>query len=315
MPGGQEPVVVTQGLTRQFGRRVAVDQIDLVVPQGSVFGFLGPNGSGKTTTIRLLLGLIKAHAGQISLFGQAMPAAQGKVLHRVGALVEGPAFYPYLSGRDNLARLQAIDKTSNPRTARQRREQALERVGLAAAATKRYRQYSLGMKQRLGIAATLMGSPELLILDEPTNGLDPQGTREIRNLIRQLNGEGATVLISSHLLSEVEQICTHVGIMSQGRLIAQQPLPELRAATAARLRLEVTPSTQQLTEQVLRELNLDAKVKAGGELLVEPGDQPVEAIVRQLVERGVGLRALVPETAALEDIFVELTGAGFDVGG
>ncbi|MGH3149142.1 MAG: ABC transporter ATP-binding protein, partial [Streptosporangiaceae bacterium] len=227
------------GLTKRFrGGQLAVDHIDLAVPDGSVYGFLGPNGSGKTTTIRMLLGLAFPTAGQAALLDVPMPAGATKVLHRVGSLVEGPAFYPFLTGRDNLARYDAVDLTADPRTARARIEAALDRVGLLAAAKKRYRNYSLGMKQRLAIAAGLLRPRELIILDEPTNGLDPQGTREVRALIRQIAADGTTVFVSSHLLAEVEQICTHVGVMRTGRLVFQGSLDELRRTGSARVRVE-----------------------------------------------------------------------------
>jgi len=310
-------VVLTRGLVRTFGRQRAVDGIDLAVPAGCVFGFLGPNGSGKTTTIRLILGLLGATAGSVELFGRPMPRAAARVLPRIGAVVEGPAFFGYLSGAANLARLQAIDPTDDPRTARARRGAALERVGLSAAAGKPYRHYSLGMKQRLGIAATLMRPRDLLILDEPTNGLDPQGTREIRTLVRGLHEDGATVIVSSHLLSEVEQICTHVGIMSRGRLIAQQSLAELRTARTARLRVETTPSTLEAARSAIAGLGLTVEAEAGDatSLLVNLGTTPVPAVTRALVEAGADVLGLTPQRPALEEIFVELTGAGFDVAG
>ena len=194
--------ITSAGLTKRFhGGQVAVDAIDLDVPRGAVYGFLGPNGSGKTTTIRMLLGLVAATAGSHTLLGEPMPGGGPRVLPAVGALVEGPAFHPYLSGRDNLLRLDAADRTVSARSTRRRTDHALERVGLTAAATKRYRSYSLGMRQRLGLAAALLRPRELLVLDEPTNGLDPQGTREVRSLVRQLGAGGATVFVSSHLLS------------------------------------------------------------------------------------------------------------------
>ena len=205
--------VETTGLTKRFGGHAAVDGIDLAVPTGSVYGFLGPNGSGKTTTIRMLLGLISPTSGSRRLLGRPIPEASVDVLHRVGSLVEGPAFHPYLSGRANLARLDAADVLADPRTSRTRIDAALDRVGLLAAAQKRYRAYSLGMRQRLAIAAALLAPRDLLVLDEPTNGLDPQGTREVRSLIASLASDGTTVLVSSHLLAEVEQVCSHVGMM------------------------------------------------------------------------------------------------------
>src|SRR5579875_516863 len=185
------PAIQTRGLTKRFrGGQLAVDHVDLAVPHGSVYGFLGPNGSGKTTTIRMLLGLAFPTGGSAALLGVPVPDGVTRVLHRVGSLVEGPAFYPFLTGRDNLARYDAADRTADPATARARIAAALERVGLLAAAGRRYRTYSLGMKQRLAIAASLLRPRELIILDEPTNGLDPQGTREVRALIRQIAADG-----------------------------------------------------------------------------------------------------------------------------
>ena len=211
------------------------------MPRGAIYGFLGPNGSGKTTTIRMLLGLVGATSGGHELLGEPMPRAAGDVLPRVGALVEGPAFHPYLNGRDNLLRLDAGDRTVPGRAVAARGStSALERVGLAAAAGKRYRKYSLGMRQRLGLAAALLRPRDLLVLDEPTNGLDPQGTREVRHLLREASAEGATVFVSSHLLSEIEQICTDVGVMSHGKLVFQGSLPELRAAAGVRVRVETS---------------------------------------------------------------------------
>src|SRR5262249_32185002 len=188
-----ETAISTSGLTKRFrGGQLAVDQVDLAVPHGSVYGFLGPNGSGKTTTIRMLLALAFPTSGSATLLGVPMPAGANRVLPRVGSLVEGPAFYPFLTGADNLARYDAADPTPDPATARARIGEALDRVGLLAAAKKRYRHYSLGMKQRLAIAASLLQPRELIILDEPTNGLDPQGTREVRALVRQIAADGTT---------------------------------------------------------------------------------------------------------------------------
>ena len=251
IPVAADDAVVTTALTKRFGARAAVDGIDMVVPNGAVYGFLGPNGSGKTTTIRLLLGLVRPTSGSSALLGHPIPAEAGLALPRVGALVEGPAFHPYLSGRSNLARLDAADAWSDPRTSARRIDGALDRVGLLAAATKRYRAYSLGMRQRLAIASALLQPRELLVLDEPTNGLDPQGTREVRHLVASLAQDGATVLISSHLLSEVEQICTHLGIMSEGRLVAQGPVETLRATQVTTVRI-VTAQPSAATSELTR---------------------------------------------------------------
>jgi len=305
--------VESYGLTKRFRRQVAVNAVDLAVPRGAVYGFLGPNGSGKTTTIRLLLGLIRPTAGGHALLGRPMPRAAAAVLPRVGALVEGPAFHPYLSGRANLMRLDAADRTADPATAPRRVSAALERVGLLAAAAKRYRAYSLGMRQRLALAATLLAPRDLLILDEPTNGLDPQGTREVRALIAHLAAEGATVLLSTHLLSEVEQICTHVGVMHLGRLVAQAPLAQLRAQAVPRVRVDTDQPAE--AARVLRELGLsdvDAEVDHATGVL---GEIAPEKVVAALVRDDVPVRGFGVVAPDLEDVFVSLTGEGFDVSG
>ncbi|HYY10897.1 MAG TPA: ABC transporter ATP-binding protein [Kineosporiaceae bacterium] len=314
---GGAPALATRGLTKRFrGGQLAVDHVDLLVPHGAVFGFLGPNGSGKTTTIRMLLGLIRPTEGEFDLLGRRMPAAAGDVLPRVGALVEGPAFHPYLSGRANLARLDAGDRTVDPRTSRRRIDDALDRVGLTAAARKRYRNYSLGMRQRLGLAAALLRPRDLLVLDEPTNGLDPQGTREVRTLVRELAAEGATVFLSSHLLSEIEQVCSHVGVMSRGRLVTQGTLAELRDVAAPRLRVVVAgPGEVATAAEVLVRLGLPAPDADSTRLTTTIGETPPELVTRELVQAGVGVRELAVERPDLEDVFVSLTGEGFDVSG
>ncbi len=295
--------VRTQGLTKRFGHQVAVDHIDMAVPTGSVYGFLGPNGSGKTTTIRMLLRLITPTSGNVDRLNLA----------KVGSLVEGPAFHPYLTGRANLARLDACDPASDGRTARTRINAALERVGLLAAAGKKYRAYSLGMRQRLAIASALLQPRDLLVLDEPTNGLDPQGTREVRHLVTSLATDGATILISSHLLSEVDQVCTHVGVMSVGRLVAQESLTALRASAAPRVRL-ITPDPSDaagvLTRLGLTEIDINA-----GSVAATPGKAAPETVVAALVSAGVRVREFALDRPSLEDVFVKLTGEGFNVSG
>ncbi|MCW2847037.1 MAG: transporter [Marmoricola sp.] len=308
-----EAAVRTTGLTKNFRHQMAVDSLDLVVPGGGVYGFLGPNGSGKTTTIRMLLGLVRPSAGTVELLGRPMPARAEEVLSRVGALVEGPAFHPYLSGRENLNRLEAADRTTDPRTARTRVDAALDRVGLLAAATKRYRAYSLGMRQRLAIASALLRPRDLLVLDEPTNGLDPQGTREVRNLVGSLADGGTTVLVSSHLLSEVEQMCTHIGVMHVGRLVAQGTSAELRSGTEA----EAVVETDQPAEaaRILRELGLSdirqSPIGATGRI----GRIAPEKVVAACVHGGVAVTGFRISMPSLEDVFVSLTGEGFDVSG
>ena len=313
-PGTAALAVASSGLTKRFrGGQVAVDHIDLAVPRGSVYGFLGPNGSGKTTTIRMLLGLAFPTDGRAELLGAPMPAAAIQVLPRVGSLIEGPAFYPFLTGQDNLARCDAADRTADPRTAAARISEALDRVGLLAAARKRYRHYSLGMKQRLAIAASLLTPRELIVLDEPTNGLDPQGTREVRGLIRQIAADGITVFVSSHLLAEVEQVCSHVGVMRTGRLVFQGPLEELRATGAARIRVETAEPAAAAA--VLERLGLADPRVAGNEVSAQlAGGQP-ERVCAELVGAGVGVRGLGVVAPSLEDLFVGLTGEGFDIDG
>ncbi|POH71169.1 multidrug ABC transporter ATP-binding protein [Cryobacterium zongtaii] len=335
--------IETRALTKRFGRQIAVDAIDLAVPMGSVFGFLGPNGSGKTTSIRVMLGLAAATSGEVSLLGESMPGRLARVLPQVGALVEGPAFYPFLSGAANLRRLDSADRAAPGRSRRARVDRALDRVGLSNAAGKKVSAYSLGMKQRLGIANALLMPRRLLVLDEPTNGLDPQGTREVRALVRSLAGEGTTVFVSSHLLAEVEHMCTHAAIMSAGRLVSQGTLDELRAGEA---RVRVRTPDAAAAIRVLAAAGLVAELESapdergaesfdrwvsapielprsgraapveqgnsseGGQL----GEGPApEALVAALVAAGVRVRGFHLQDTSLEDRFVALTGEGFDV--
>jgi len=314
-PGRSVPdlAIRTQSLVKVFRRQRAVDGIDLAVPRGSVFGFLGPNGSGKTTTIRMLLGLSAATSGTIEVLGRAVPGALQEVLPRVGALVEGPAAYPYLSGRANLQRFDAADPTSDPRTRHDRVATALDRVGLGHAADKKAHAYSLGMKQRLGLAGALLAPRDLLVLDEPTNGLDPQGTREVRNLIRSLADDGTTVFVSSHLLAEIEQVCTHAAVMRSGRLVAQGSLDELRA-TGGRTLTVRTPDVGEASAVLVR-LGLSPRRDTGADVLVAdlPDDVLPETVTADLVRADVRVRGVAVGGGTLEDLFVALTGEGFDV--
>jgi ABC-2 type transport system ATP-binding protein len=302
--------IETSALVKRFGDQAAVDGIALAVPTGSVFGFLGPNGSGKTTTIRMLLGLASATSGDIRVLDRPIPADAAAVLPRIGALIEGPGFSPWMSGADNLRRLDSANPRASSATRGARVAAALARVGLSAAAGKRVKAYSLGMRQRLGLANALLMPRDLLILDEPTNGLDPQGTREIRALVREIAAEGSTVFVSSHLLSEIEQLCTHAAVMSVGRLVAHGTLDELRATDAAVARL-VTPD-QAAASSALRALGLVPEGAADA-LVVPLGSLAPEAVVAALVAADVRVRGFAVETPSLEQRFVELTGEGFDV--
>ncbi|WP_380165232.1 ABC transporter ATP-binding protein [Jannaschia sp. R86511] len=305
--------VRTRGLRKTYGRQVAVADVDLAVPVGAVYGFLGPNGSGKTSTIRVLLGLAAPTSGEVELLGHPMPSGWRTVLPRVGALVEGPAFYPWLSGPANLARLDAADRDADARTRRTRIGEAVERVGLTNAGGKRVKAYSLGMKQRLGIAAALLRPRDLLVLDEPTNGLDPQGTREVRGLVRSLAADGTTLVVSSHLLAEIEQVCSHVGVMSGGRLVAQGTLAELGAGGEQVLLLR-TPDHED-ARRTLAGAGLDARPDGSATLRAVLPDPPppVEDLVTALVAAGVRVQGVEVRRDSLEDRFVALTGEGFEV--
>jgi ABC-2 type transport system ATP-binding protein len=324
-PAAAELAIETRQLTKTFGKQTVVNSLDLAVPRGSVFGFLGPNGSGKTTTIRMLLGLASATSGEVHVLGQELPAQLPNILPRVGALIEGPGFYPFLSGAANLLRLDSADRFASPATRRVRVAEALERVGLTHAAGKKVKAYSLGMKQRLGIANALLTPRDLIVLDEPTNGLDPQGTREVRHLVRSLTDLGTTVFVSSHLLAEIEQMCTHAAVMRAGNLVAQGSLDDLRQTGQTRIRL-VTPDAASALG-VLAGLGLDGAIdtpaERGGQpadVLADPQitaplppDVDSEQIVEALVANGVRVRGFTVAGSTLEDLFVALTGEGFDV--
>jgi ABC-type multidrug transport system ATPase subunit len=297
-------MIRTAGLTKRFGKIVAVDGLDLDVREGDVYGFLGPNGSGKTTTVRMLLGLVLATKGDITVLGEPMPKAARRVLPHVGALVEGPAAYAHLSGRTNLSLFDAMGPGGSRRTRATRIEAALESVGLAGVDARPVRSYSLGMRQRLGLAAALVRPPRLLVLDEPTNGLDPQGIQEIRALLLSLNAAGTTVFLSSHLLAEVEQMCTRIGVIDRGRLIVQDELANLQRPTG-RVRV-VTPDV------TLARALLDGQVEEVDEngLLITASD--AAELNRVLVENGIRVRELTPEHRGLEQIVLDATHAGTD---
>jgi ABC-type multidrug transport system ATPase subunit len=297
-------VIATHGLTKRFGALRAVDGIDLDVRSGDVYGFLGANGSGKTTTVRMLLGLVLPTSGDVELLGERMPRAGRRVLPRVGALVEGPAFHGHLSGRENLSLLDASGPGGARRGRTRRIQEVLEQVGLAAVGRRPVRAYSLGMKQRLGLAGALLRRPELLVLDEPTNGLDPQGIAEIRALLLDLNRGGTTVFLSSHLLAEVEQLASRVGVLARGRLVLQEQLAVLTAPTGATVVTTPDPDRAVAT--------MDGRVTAvDGQRLVVRGDDPAEVNAR-LVAAGVPVTGLALDRPTLEQVVLAAAGTSSD---
>jgi ABC-2 type transport system ATP-binding protein len=299
-----ELVIETTGLRKEFrsrrGLRVAVEDLDLAVPAGGVHGFLGPNGSGKTTTIRMLLGLARATEGEMRLFGQPVPRLLPSVIDRVGAVVESPKFSPHFSGRQNLTLLA---RTIGAPTGQV--DAAVETVGLTGRDKDRFKSYSLGMKQRLAIAATLLKQPDLLILDEPTNGLDPAGIREIRETIRDLGASGVTVLLSSHILAEVQQVCTSATIIGNGRMLASGKVDDLVGVSTA---YRVGAPDPDAARRVLT----DAGFSVTDGLLVET-DRPAD-VTQALGAAGIWLTELTPVRRDLEAVFLELT-AGTELGG
>ncbi|MFE2758024.1 ABC transporter ATP-binding protein [Actinosynnema sp. NPDC059335] len=305
---GSTPVLAarTRGLRKVYGRTVAVDRVDLDVPSGAVLGMLGPNGSGKTTTIRMLLGLVRPTEGEVELLGRPLPDGVAQALPHVGALVEGPGFHPFLSGRENLRRAAAFEPLLATGDIRQAVEDALERVGLAAAAHRRYRGYSLGMKQRLGLAAALLVKRKLIVLDEPTNGLDPAGTREVRKVIADLHEAGSTVVVSSHLLSEIEATCTHVAVLHRGTVVAQGELAELLHADSSSL-LVVTPNVDEALN-ALRAARISARPIEEG-VRVELIGATAPAVVETLVKANVPVHEARRHRTGLEDLFARLTEA------
>jgi ABC-2 type transport system ATP-binding protein len=301
-PGHDTPLVETRGLTKRYGGGiVAVEALDLSVRRGEVYGFLGPNGAGKTTTLRMLLGLIRPTSGTASVLGHPPGSPEG--LERVGALVESPAFYPYLSGRDNLRVMARYTGVAPERV-----EAALEQVELSPRAKDKYKTYSLGMKQRLGVAAALIKEPDLLILDEPTNGLDPKGMAEMRELIRRLGQGQHTVILSSHLLNEVEQVCDRVGVIRSGRLVAQGSIEELRKV-GGQGGLLVRAEPLDAAARCAQEMPGVSRVEvAEGALRLTVDPALAGQINRQLVGAGVDVTELRRAERSLEDAFLELTG-------
>jgi ABC-2 type transport system ATP-binding protein len=297
-------MIVTHALTKRYGRTVAVDAVGLEVREGDRYGFLGPNGSGKTTLVRMLLGLVYATSGEIEVLGKPVPKRVAEVLPDVGALVEGPAAYPHLSGRRNLALLDAAGRGGGRRTRRRRIDEALEQVGLGGVDQRPVKAYSLGMRQRLGLAGALLRRPRLLILDEPTNGLDPQGIKEIRELLAELNAGGTTVFLSSHLLAEVEQLCTRVGVVDRGRLVLEEDLGTLRAATGRVL--VGTPDAAAAAAVLDGQL----ESREGDRLVIRHGDPA--ALNALLVEAGVRVTSIHAEQRTLEQVVLDVTGPGSD---
>jgi ABC-2 type transport system ATP-binding protein len=301
-------VIETRGLTKTFGDRTAIDSVDLQVPRGCAFGFLGPNGAGKTTMIRMLLGLTHATSGGMHLLGHPVPDERGVALRRVGAIVEEPRFHPHLSGRENL---RVVAAARGPEV-RERIEPAMARVGLADRADDKVKSYSLGMRQRLGVARCLLADPLLLILDEPTNGLDPGGIQEFRLMIRAMvEQEGRTVFLSSHLLAEVEKTCDRAAIVDRGRVITQGPIAELaRGGGAVRHELIIGVDDPALALLVLEGHELVREVRPSDEglrLILAGGPETAAAVNARLVEAGVGVARLEPVRQSLEQRFLEIT--------
>jgi ABC-2 type transport system ATP-binding protein len=300
-------VVETSGLTKRFGDRIAVDEVDLHVPRGSAFGYLGPNGAGKTTLIRMLLGLTSVTSGTMHLLGRPVPAERAAALARVGAIVEEPRFHGHLTGRENLTVIAAAREPE----AHARINGALARTGLSQRADERVKRYSLGMRQRLGVARSLLADPELLILDEPTNGLDPAGIREFRDMIRGFVAEGRTVLLSSHLLDEVEKICDAVAIVDRGRVVMQGPIAEL--ARGGEETILIATSDEERALALLGETRAVAsavaeangiRVRLRSDVEAEPA---ADDLGRRLVLAGLAIRRFEPERASLEQRFLDIT--------
>jgi ABC-type multidrug transport system ATPase subunit len=290
-------VLETHNLTKRYGERRAVDRLDLRVRRGEVYGFLGPNGAGKTTTLRMLLGLVRPTSGTVRVLGG--PPGDRSALARIGMLVESPAFYPYLSGRDNLSVVARYGGVPASRV-----DEALEAVDLTARAGDRFAAYSLGMRQRLGLAAALLKDPKLLLLDEPTNGLDPAGMAEMRLLLRRLGSGGRTVLLSSHLLGEVQQVCDRIGVLSGGRLLRQGTVAELRGQRAL---LVTAQPLEQAHAVAQRLLGPDRVAVQDGALRLQAEPDQAARVNRELVTAGVAVSALGWAERTLEDVFLELT--------
>ena len=298
---------MTSDLTKEFaGGLLAVDGVDLDVREGDLFGFLGPNGAGKTTTIRMLLGLIYPTRGTIEILGQDITHHLQEALNGVGTLVEGPAFYPFLSGERNLAIFDGAGTDGVTATRTRRIRDVMERVGLGDVNDRPVKAYSLGMRQRLGLACALLRTPRMLILDEPTNGLDAQGIHELRTMFVELVREGTTILLSSHLLGEVELICTRAAMMSNGRIVAQDDVANLLSSTGW---VRVTTPDVELAVRTLQDGPFAYEPIGEQSLRINLGDRPSELLNKALVQSDVRVRELVVERRTLEDVFLERTGS------
>jgi ABC-2 type transport system ATP-binding protein len=294
--------VEARGLVKRYGHITAVDHVDLTVRAGDVYGYLGPNGAGKTTSLRMLLGLIRPDEGTAKLFGRDPLMEGARALDGVAGFVEAPRFYPYMTGRRNLELVAALDGGD----ARERIDDALETVDLAKRQHDKVKGYSHGMRQRLGIAGALLRDPRLLLLDEPTTGLDPAGMRDMRALVHRLASEGMTVLLSSHLMSEVEELCDRVAIVSRGRVIHEGSLAELIESTSGRYELRTTDDDRATAIAARADAITELETTAHG-LTFAADERAVAALSLQLAEEGIGLTALVPRTATLEELFFRLT--------
>jgi len=299
MANSNEIVIQTHGLTKRYGDLVAVADLNLQVHRGDVFGFLGPNGSGKTTTIGLMLGLLQPNEGKVEILGEDVRKRKA-VLKRVGAMAETAAFYPYLSGFDNLRILALMSGVPASRIS-----EVLEVVGLQDRARSRFRTYSLGMRQRLGVAAALLSDPEILLLDEPTIGLDPAGMKEVRDLVAQLGQQGKTIFFCSHLLYEVEQICSKVAIIRRGKVLAQGEITELLHPSRY---VEIVVGDPRAVLEILKPLEWIQNLQAGEKsITLQLLDRDPSEVVRLLAERGVYPSAVIPKSSTLEDFFLEVT--------
>ncbi|SNC75735.1 ABC-2 type transport system ATP-binding protein [Hymenobacter gelipurpurascens] len=294
----------TQGLSFRFGKRPILHDINLQVPVGSIYGFLGPNGAGKSTTMRLLLGLLRPAAGTVQLFGHDLARHRVALLSRVGALIENPSLYDHLTGYENIEATRKLRGLPASRTA-----EVLELVGLSPDSARRpAKEYSLGMRQRLGLALALLPNPDLLMLDEPTNGLDPNGIMEMRELLRRLQSQGKTILLSSHLISEIEKVATHVGVIQLGKLVFQGSLPDLQRLQSGRAQLVLETESADTCRNLLPQLLSEATVTGLGTLRIPfHSREQVAALAEALVAAGQPIYGLRPEQPSLEDTFLHLT--------